>query len=77
MTLKQFNNIKVGESCYLPDLYRKGKFIGTEVLEKDNVFKKLKVLLGRKWLSYRYLQMGKIEKCSCMVGILPVYAERF
>ncbi len=70
MTLQQFQKLKVGDSCYIPMPYKKGQFMSTEILEKDNVFKKLKVLCGGGWKSYRYLQLGKAGQCLCMVGMV-------
>lgn len=73
MTLEEFNNIEIGASCYIPDNYNKGQFISVQILDKDNIFRKLKVMLNRKWLSYRYLQLNKSNKCRCIVGMITNY----
>ena len=73
MTLEEFNNIKVGQSCYLPDSRNKNRFYSVQILGKDKFFKKLKVMLNNQWLSYKYLQLNKGSQCSCVVGIVANY----
>lgn len=71
MTAAEFNNLKVGDSVYLPNSFKKGTYISTEILEIDRVYKKIKVLLRSKFLSYKYFPK-KVDhsKCSLMVGTI-------
>jgi len=68
MKIQQFNSIKKGDRVYLPDTNKKGQVISTEVLEVDRLYKKLKVLLRNKFLSYRYFQFKTDSPISCFVG---------
>lgn len=69
MTKIEFENLKVGDVVYLrPKKHSRGT--GTEVLEIDRYFNKIKVLLGNGWLSYKYISKHtKNFEVSCFVGV--------
>lgn len=71
MTLEEFNNLEIGSEVYLPDTYREGKFMSTEVLEINKDDQTLKVLLGGdKFLSYQNVEKFVLfEKISYVVGL--------
>ena len=54
MTAKQFNELNVGSSVNLPTNRKKTKFIRTEVVEIDRIFKKIRVVYRSKWTSYKF-----------------------
>jgi len=59
MTINQFNTLKIGDRVLLPNNWSKGTYTSTEVLEIDRVFKKVRVLLNSKFLSYKYIPVDK------------------
>lgn len=67
MTLQEFNNLKVGDTVYMRKTKRYGNSYGTEVLEIDRFFKKVKVLLRNDFLSYKYVYKKNIP-CFQFVG---------
>jgi len=57
MTLEQFNNLKVGDEIYLPDSYRKNKFMSTEVLEINKKNQTIKAFMNSdKFCSYKDIE---------------------
>lgn len=68
MTINQFNNLKIGEIVYIPDVNKKGKLFSTEVLQVDKFFGKITVLLGGKPLSYRYVKIKANREISFYCG---------
>ena len=69
MNFIQFNSLKIGDRCYIPNANRKDMFISTEVLKIDRFFKKVTVLLGKKSYSYKYIRSNiNSSKISYMVG---------
>jgi hypothetical protein len=70
MTIKDFNKLKIGDSVCLPNTWKKGSYTQTEVLEIDKIFKKVRVLLHSKFLSYKYLPKNKdIKNITGFVGV--------
>lgn len=53
MTKTEFNNLKIGDRCYLRE--RNGTYTSTEVLKIDKIFNKVVVLLHSAPVSYRYI----------------------
>jgi len=72
MTIKEFNDLKIGDEIYLPDKYKEGKFMSTEVLEIDKENKRIKAFLDSNKSRYytsvkRYVPF---ENISCSVGMV-------
>jgi hypothetical protein len=72
MILEEFDNLKIGDEIYLPDEYKEGKFMSTEVLEINKEEKKIKAFMDSdKFRDYTYIQKSiPFEKVSCSVGIV-------
>lgn len=70
MTIKEFNELKIGDTVYHRDTLNKGFSRGTEVLEIDRIFKKVKVLLKSKPLSYRYFSKKSKNPVRFFVGVV-------
>jgi hypothetical protein len=73
MKTEQFKKLKVGDTVYLKNTFN-NEYTMTEVLEIDRLFMKLKVLLGRKFYSYRYISVDQ-KPYSCAVGINKAYVN--
>lgn len=71
MTIEEFNNLKVSDEIYLPDVNREGKFLSTEVLEINKEDKTIKAFMdNNKFREYSYIQKSvSPENISFIVGI--------
>jgi hypothetical protein len=70
MKIQEFNKLKVGDRCYLPNTWKRGTFISTEVLKIDHLFNKVVVLLHSKPVSYKYISIKQpiIGQVTSAVG---------
>jgi len=69
MTRQEFQNLKVGDNVWMPDSWKRGYYISTEVIKIDKIFGKLEAVLSGCPKSYKWFSTKPKEKISFTAGL--------